>query len=471
MAIKIMQLTKKNLKLTDQKLLSLPEKVIQFGTGVLLRGLPDYFIHQANTNNFFNGRIVVVKSTSVGQTDAFDTQDGLYTHCIEGIKDGKQVQDFFVNSAISRVLAANTEWEQILLLTERKEVNIIISNVTEAGFVLDRTDKIHDIVPSSFPGKLLALLYARYMQFNGAHDAGYIILPTELIPDNGLKLLAMVKELAMLNALPQLFIDWLSDANDFCNTLVDRIVPGKLPAHRKVAVNDFLGYEDELMIVSEPYALWAIESNRQKTKEQLSFTNQQGILIAPSILKFRELKLRLLNGTHTFSCAIASLMGFVTVKDAMGNEAFCAYVKKLMHQEIIPCVLSAEISIREAIDFANDVIDRFKNPYLEHKWESILVDVGGKMKTRNIPLIEKSLMMHKEAPLLMAAGYAAFLVSTGLFKNGELIDLNKSFVWDTDAAHHSIFEEKALMLATSIENEGMDYLLAELVSSKQMVSE
>jgi tagaturonate reductase len=469
---KILQtIPKRNLQLPSIEQLVLPERVLQFGTGVLLRGLPDYFIHQANKNGLFNGRVVVVKSTAVGQTDAFDAQDGLYTHCIEGIKDGKQVQDFIINSAISRVLAASTDWIQILQLAEQRAINIIISNVTEAGFVIDNADKIFADIPKNFPGKLLALLYKRYVHFNGALDAGYIILPTELVPDNGNKLFEMVKELAIINSLPLLFIDWLKEANDFCNTLVDRIVPGRPPSDRQLAIHEIVGYEDDLMIVSEPYALWAIESCRPYTKKTLSFANQAGILVTPSILKFRELKLRLLNGTHTFSCAIASMMGFVTVKDAMENDVFCAYIKKLMHQEIIPCVLSKDISSSEANDFANDVIDRFKNPYLAHRWESIMVDVAAKMKTRNIPLIKKSLTIHKKVPVLMAVGYAAFLVVTGMFTGGQLTSNTNFFVWDTDDVCHSLFEEKTLLLAAVIEKEGVEFLLAELVSLKQIVNE
>ncbi len=63
----------------------LPEKVLQFGTGVLLRGLPDYFIDKANKQGLFNGRVVVVKSTGIGGTDDFSKQDGLVTLCMKGV--------------------------------------------------------------------------------------------------------------------------------------------------------------------------------------------------------------------------------------------------------------------------------------------------------------------------------------------------------------------------------------------------
>src|SRR3954465_11822395 len=98
----------------EESVFELPEKVLQFGTGVLLRGLPDYFIDKANRQGIFNGRIVVVKSTSQGDTSDFDKQDGLYTLCVRGIENGKKVEENIINASISRVLSAQNEWEQIL---------------------------------------------------------------------------------------------------------------------------------------------------------------------------------------------------------------------------------------------------------------------------------------------------------------------------------------------------------------------
>ena len=158
-------------------------------------------------------------------------------------------------------------------------------------------------IPVSFPGRVLDFLLARYHAFNGSSASGMVILPTELIPDNGIKLKSIILELASLKKLPATFINWINDENDFCNSLVDCIVPGKLPALEHAKTEEQLGYRDELMIMSEPYRLWAIETSRQKTKEILSFSHTDAaVVLAPDINKFRELKLRLLNGTHTFSC-------------------------------------------------------------------------------------------------------------------------------------------------------------------------
>lgn len=238
--------------LPGERIFELPEKVLQFGTGVLLRGLPDYFIDKANRNGIFNGRIVVVKSTDTGSATDFDKQDGLYTVYTKGIENGKEINEQVICSAISRVLSAANDWDAILEVAQSPHLQVVISNTTEVGIKLVKED-ISKHPPLSYPGKLLAVLYKRYQAFNGSPDSGLTIIPTELITDNGKKLESIVLELAHLNKLEPAFMDWLESHNRFCNSLVDRIVPGRPDK----ALNDELeaksGYTDNLSIIAEPY--------------------------------------------------------------------------------------------------------------------------------------------------------------------------------------------------------------------------
>ena len=216
---------KPGLEIPDEKIFELPEKVLQFGTGVLLRALPDYFIDKANKQGLFNGRIVVVKSTD-SDSSAFDKQDGLYTVCVRGVENGTTVEENIINASISRVLGARTDWKRILECAHNPEMKIIFSNTTEVGIQLVQDD-ITAEPPVSFPGKLLAFLLERFKAFNGSKESGMVIVPTELITDNGSKLESIVLELAHINNLDFKFIEWLENHNTFCNSLVDRIVPGK----------------------------------------------------------------------------------------------------------------------------------------------------------------------------------------------------------------------------------------------------
>lgn len=234
--------------------LTYPEKVLQFGTGVLLRALPDFYIDVANKEGRFCGRIVMVKSTPGDIDPSYIKQDCLYTHYIRGIKDGQLIEETYLNSSISRCLHADQDWKAILEFAVSPELEVIISNTTEVGIALE-LEKVLNRIPLSFPGKLLVVLYQRFLFYKGNPEKGLIVLPTELIDNNADQLHSIVIQLAEFNQLGQEFIDWLSGANIFCNTLVDRIVPGKLNAISQEESEQVVGYKDDLMIMSEPYGL------------------------------------------------------------------------------------------------------------------------------------------------------------------------------------------------------------------------
>ncbi len=388
----------------------LPEKVLQFGTGVLLRGLPDYFIDKANKQGVFNGRIVVVKSTRGGDSDSFGKQNGLFTLCVRGIENGKKVEENIIVASISRMIAARHEWNEVLKCAANPDMQLVLSNTTEVGIELVK-ESILATPPGSFPGKLLAFLYERFKVFNGDPSRGMVIIPTELIPDNGTKLKQILFELSKYNKLEPAFIDWLQQYNHFCNSLVDRIVPGKLPAAEQEEMQKIAGYEDDLMIKSEVYRLWAIESDSEHVKNVLSFRQvDSGVVIAPDINVFRELKLRLLNGSHTFSCGLAYLAGFNTVKEAMGDPFFFNFISSLMLHGIAPAITGNNLSDDMAKDFAHKVLDRYRNPHIEHQWLSITMQYASKMKMRNVPVLLKYYERNNTVPDQMALGFAAHLL-------------------------------------------------------------
>lgn len=410
-----MWLSKYNLKyiqaenalLPDQALFELPEKVLQFGTGVLLRGLPDYFIDKANKQGIFNGRIVVVKSTDGGDASAFEKQDGLYTICVRGMENGKKQEENIVCSSVSRVLSAKNEWNKVLECAHNPQLKIIISNTTEVGIELVQDD-IKRYPPVSFPGKLLAFLYERFKAFAGSHQSGMVIVPTELIVDNGKKLESIVTELAYLNGLEESFIDWLENSNTFCNSLVDRIVPGKPDTAQKTKIENEIGYADDLMIMTEFYRLWAIEGN-DEIAEVLSFAKaDKGVVIAEDINLFRELKLRLLNGTHTLSCGVAFLSGFTTVKQAMDDEQMGGFMATIMQNEIASAI-PYKATPAQTAEFSLNCLDRFRNPFIEHQWIAITAQYSSKIKMRVLPVLLQHYALYKTVPDNIATGFAAYI--------------------------------------------------------------
>ena len=469
-------------------LFTLPEKVLQFGTGVLLRGLPDYFIDKANREGVFNGRVVVVKSTDSGDSSAFDKQDGLYTLCIRGIENGHQVEENVICSAISRVLSARQDWKSVLQCAHNREMQIIISNTTEVGLVLVNED-INLNPPTSFPGKLLAFLFERYNVFNGSTEAGMVIIPTELISNNGPKLKSILLELAHFNGLDSNFIEWLEQSNHFCSSLVDRIVPGKPDKLIKASLETELGYQDDLLTMSEVYCLWAIEGN-DHVRKQLSFaTVHPGVVIADDITIFKELKLRLLNATHTLSSGIAYLAGFTFVKEAMDDELMYNFIKELMQEEIA-LAIPYPVPEQEAKQFAAKVLDRFSNPSIEHPWINITLNYSTKIKMRVVEVLKRYAGLYDTIPQNIAIGFAAYLYfmkpvrKDGTTYYGELDGesypinddkaelfyrlwqeqspavlvntvLNNSSLWDADLTAIPGFEESVLQKLEDITEHGM----------------
>ncbi len=422
----------KQLDIPNSTVFDLPEKVLQFGTGVLLRGLCDYFIDKANKQGIFNGRVVVVKSTDKGGADDFNDQDGLFTHAVKGIENGEAIEEYILNASISRTLSARSQWHEILHCAKNPEMQIILSNTTEVGITLLEGDKITNNPPTSFPVKLLAFLYERWKEFKGSAESGMVIIPTELIVGNGDILKDIVFKQAQNNALEPEFIEWLSKHNQFCNSLVDRIVPGKPDKEVVAELQKKFGYEDNLMVLSEVYRLWAIQGD-EHVRKILSFAKvDSGVVIERDIEIYRELKLRMLNGTHSLQCGMAYLLGFRTVKDVMANSYLSRIITNLMLGEVslaIPYKIDAKIRDR----FGRMVLDRFRNPFLNHKLLDITVQYTAKMKMRNIPILVQYYKEFGKAPELFAMGFAAYLQ----FMHGEK-EVNGIYYGESNGEYYPI---------------------------------
>jgi tagaturonate reductase len=449
------------LTVPDKKLFDLPEKVLQFGTGVLLRGLPDFYIDKANRQGIFSGRIVVVKSTDTGSATDFEQQNGLYTLSIKGITNGERVEENIICSSISRVLAAGSDWDAIMEFARSPDLQIVISNTTEVGIRFIEDD-ITSTPPTSFPGKLLAVLHERFKALGGTAASGLVIVPAELIVDNGKKLKAVILEQADNHRLSNDFINWIKEHNYFCNSLVDRIVPGKPDATTVEKLEADGGYRDDLRIVSEVYSLWAIEGD-EHIKEVLSFYKADpGVVIEPDIEVFRELKLRLLNGTHTLSCAVAFLSGFKSVKIALDDPAFSKFLDHLMVNDISPAI-PYNISSELKHDFAAKVLDRFRNPHIEHLWISISAQYSLKIKMRVLPVLLQHYRNSSEVPEFIATGFAAFLRFMKVQKNtkGEYIGHN-------NGVEYRVTDDNAAIFAEAWKLESLDDIVDTLLSDENL---
>ncbi|MEI7584514.1 tagaturonate reductase [Runella sp.] len=402
------QLSQQIVDSETQYTFDLPVKVIQFGTGVLLRGLCDYLIDKANKQHIFNGRIVVVKSTA-GSSDEFAAQDGLYTVCVRGVDNsGQTIDEATTVSSISRVASAQDNWRGILQIARNPHLEVIISNTTEVGIQYVE-ENIFQSPPQSFPGKLTAFLYERFRTYGGKKDKGVVVVPTELITDNGLKLRECVEKLSTFNELGKLFNKWLKYHVKFCNSLVDRIVPGKPDAATQAALEAKLGYEDSLLTVAEPYYLWAIEGD-ERVKKVLSFEQLfDNVIVDEDISYYRERKLRILNGSHSAAAPLGYLSGFDITFQCMNDPAMSKYYETVIYEEIVP-TLPFEDQKEELKSFAGDILNRYRNPFIQQKLIGITLQQTSKMNARNVATIRRYYKQFGTVPKHFALGFAAYLL-------------------------------------------------------------
>ena len=464
-----MNLSKKNLELIrlagseipDRKIFELPEKILQFGTGVLLRALPDYFVDKANQRGVFNGRILVVKSTQTGDIESFNNQDGLYTLQIRGTEDGVSVNKSLICSSISRVISASHQWSEVLASAANPQLQIVISNTTEVGIHLVE-ESIFQSPPVSYPAKLLAFLLKRFEIFKANPDYGMTIIPTELLTDNGKKLKTILTELAEFNRLSDVFLNWLNHHNRFCSSLVDRIVPGKPSPAIKQELEKQWGYTDELMSICEPYRLWAIEGDETVRKILSFYKTDDGVIITDDITKFKELKLRMLNATHTLSCGLGFLSGFETVLLAMEDAIFSTFIKNLMMDEIGPSI-PYSIPESEINEFGLKVLDRFRNPFLQHHWLSITMQYSSKIATRVLPVLKRYYELFNKPPELISMGFAAYI----LFMRPVKKESDK-YYGTLNNQHYLINDDRASLFYGIWEERSVDQIGTSVLSNEEL---
>jgi tagaturonate reductase len=357
-----------------------PEKVLQFGEGNFLRAFVDWQIDRMNKTAGFNGSVVVVQPIEKGLVDVLNAQDGLFTLVLQGFKDGKPAREYSVINSISRGVNPYRDYEEYLKLAKMPELRFIISNTTEAGIVFDESDKFDDRPPKSFPAKLTAFLYERFKAFGGDESKGFIIIPCELIDRNGDELKKAVLKYAELWNLGGDFTNWLNNGNAFCCSLVDRIVTGYPKDAEKIL--DELGYEDKLLDTAEFFHLWVIEAPDFVKNEFPAEQAGLNVKFVNNMAPYRERKVKILNGAHTALTPVALQCGIGTVRDALNDSLAKDFIKGLIYEEIIPSLTLPENELKE---FAENVLERFANPFIEHSLASIALNSVSKFKIRDLP--------------------------------------------------------------------------------------
>lgn len=375
----------------------LPEKVLQFGEGNFLRGFADWQVDTLNRQSEFNGSIVVLQPVKQGLVEVLQQQQGLYTLLLRGIQSGKLVESREVIGSISRAINPYSQWAETVAVARSRELRFVISNTTEAGIAYAEEPYDPKACPNTFPAKVTSLLHERFQALSGDPTKGLVFLPCELIEQNGAQLRQHVLKYAAAWELRSDFVAWVNSSNYFLNTLVDRIVPG-YPKEEATKLAAELGYDDKLIVAGEIFHLWVIEGPQQLADEIPFHKAGLNVIWTPDMTPYRTRKVRVLNGAHTSSVLGAYLAGLDTVGDMMQDPVFGKFVHRAVFEEIVP---QLDMDQDERRKYAEDVMERFKNPFIRHELLSISLNSVSKWKVRVLPsLLDYARTMGKPPPAL-----------------------------------------------------------------------
>ncbi len=410
----------KNLNLELTKAVKRPIKVVQYGGGNFLRAFVDYFFDLANEKGLFDGSVAIVESLPNSNVDRFKGQDCQYTLQLRGNINGEKYVETRVITSVEKALTIYHDFDEYMALAREEELRFVVSNTTEAGIVFNGDDKFEDKFYVTFPAKLTQFLYERYQHFKGDRNKGLIMLPVELIDDNGIVLKKYVLDYADLWNLEDDFKEWLKDACIFTSTLVDRIVPG-YPRDEKDQICAELGYNDDLLDTAEPFALWVIESPKDISKElpldkALEGKVNMDIIFTDNQKPYKQRKVRILNGAHTSFVLAAYLMGHDIVKESMDDPLVCNFMNDTIQKEIIPTLT---LPVEELKAFADAVTDRFNNPFIKHALLSISLNSVSKWRARCMPSLLGYVDKFNELPKNLTFSIAALLA---FYKGEEIVD-------------------------------------------------
>ena len=393
----------------------MPEKVIQFGEGNFLRAFVDWIIWNMDQKTDFNGSVVVVQPIEKGMVDSLNAQDCLYHVNLQGRENGKPVNTLERIDVISRALNPYTQHAAFMALADQPEIRFVISNTTEAGIAFDPSCKLEDAPASSYPGKLVQLLYRRYQTFNGDPTKGLIIFPCELIFLNGHVLKDCINKYIDLWSLGADFKKWVAEACAVYATLVDRIVPG-FPRKDIAEIQEKICYCDNMVVQAENFHLWVIEAPMEVAKEFPADKAGLHVLFVPSEVPYHKRKVTLLNGPHTVLSPVAFLSGVDIVRDACNHEVISKYIHKVQFDELMQTL---DLPTEQLEKFAGDVLERFDNPYVDHQVTSIMLNSFPKYQTRDLPGLKTYLERKGELPKGLVFGLAAIIT---YYKGGKRKD-------------------------------------------------
>ncbi|EPG4896716.1 mannitol dehydrogenase family protein [Citrobacter koseri] len=347
-------------------------------------------------------------------------QNHLYTVLEKGANGNQAI----IVGAVKECL--NAKLDSLAAIIEKfcePQVAIVSLTITEKGYCIDPAtgsldvsnphiihDMQHPTEPHSAPGILVEALHRR--RERGLSP--FTVLSCDNIPDNGHVVKNAVLGMAEKRAAE--LAAWIQQHVSFPGTMVDRIVPAATEESLDEITRE-LGVADPCAISCEPFIQWVIEDNFVAGRPQWEVA---GVQMVDDVLPWEQMKLRMLNGSHSFLAYLGYLAGFQHISDCMQDSAFREAAYRLMMNEQAPTLRITNVDLSR---YAASLIERFANPALKHRTWQIAMDGSQKLPQRMLEGIREHLARGSDWPLL-ALGVAGWMrYVSGVDDAGATIDI------------------------------------------------
>ena len=399
--------------------------IVHLGLGAFFRAFGAIYVEDAVRISGGDWGIIGVSLQSPGTRDKLAQQDFVYTAVTQNPDGGETFRKVEI---VQDVLVAPENPEAVLAAMANPAIRIVTLTVTEKGYCHDpatgalnfaHPDIIHDLehaLPRSAPGFLVRALQRR-------RDAGhppFTVLTCDNLPENGKLVGRAVLDLA--RKLDPSLADWIAAEGRFPSTMVDRITPATKPEDIDRLAQK-TGYRDEAPVLCEPFRQWVVEDDfvpayGAGARPDLAAA---GAEMVSDVTPYENMKLRMLNGTHSSLAYLGYLAGHESIAETVADPVFASFVKRLWREEIIPSFMPAEGVDIEA--YADALYERYSNPAIRHRTWQIAMDGSQKLPQRILATIADNLAAGRKCPGLMLAVAGWMRYVSGLDEKGQPIDV------------------------------------------------
>ena len=398
--------------------------IVHFGLGAFHRAHMAVYTDDVLATDGGDWRITGISLRSRAVRDHLQPQNGFFTL----VERSEQGESYRIIGSVQDVLVAPENPEEVLQRLASSSIRIVSMTITEKGYLrdpasgalmLEHPDIQHDLAhpeqPRTMHGFVVEALDRRRQQGGDA----FTLLCCDNLPANGAALSQLILEFAQHR--DKTLADWIAVNVVFPSTMVDRIVPATTPQDI-VSVSAALGCRDEAPVICEPFSQWVIEDRLPEIRPAWE---KFGATLVAEVAPYEEMKLRLLNGSHSALAYLGYLGGFDYIHQVVADPDYLLFIQSMMYEEVVPTLqIPAEVDIAA---YCQTLIKRFKNTTLQHRTWQIAMDGSLKIPQRLLDTVRNRIVARAPYPhlALAIAGWLRYV--TGVDEAGNGIEVSDPF--------------------------------------------